>query len=114
MYGIVCPCPKIYVGQTGQELRKRVQEHLSSISLEQRDHNLGKTLTLVAQHFFQTHDSNTGGLKVFGLKKVWPSPRGGEDTQRLLQIESEWIYSLGSLTPQGLNEELRYTGVYKH
>ncbi|KAM4038357.1 LOW QUALITY PROTEIN: uncharacterized protein ACNLHF_016667 [Anomaloglossus baeobatrachus] len=33
VYALVCPCPLIYVGQTTQELRKRIQQHLSNISL---------------------------------------------------------------------------------
>lgn len=31
VYGILCPCPIVYVGQIGQELRKCIQQHLPSL-----------------------------------------------------------------------------------
>ncbi|XP_071985274.1 uncharacterized protein [Engystomops pustulosus] len=37
VYVLTCSCPMIYVGQTGQELRKRIQQHLSSITTAAND-----------------------------------------------------------------------------
>ncbi|KAM4050613.1 uncharacterized protein ACNLHF_017504 isoform 1-T1 [Anomaloglossus baeobatrachus] len=37
VYAIVCDCPKVYVGQTSQELRKRIQKHISTINLAATD-----------------------------------------------------------------------------
>lgn len=113
IYGILCTCPKIYVEQTGQELRKRILQHLPNIALAKRDSQKGKKLTSIAQHFLQVHNSCTRGLKIIGLTKIWPSVRGGNITKRLLQIEAKWIHNLDCLTPKGLNEELLFTGFYK-
>lgn len=44
------PCPKLYIGQTSQQLRKRIQKHVSSINLASRDAGLVKKLTSVAEH----------------------------------------------------------------
>ncbi|XP_073429765.1 uncharacterized protein [Dendrobates tinctorius] len=35
--GYPCKCPKMYVGQTTQELRKRIQQHLSNINTARTD-----------------------------------------------------------------------------
>ncbi|CAJ0966974.1 unnamed protein product [Ranitomeya imitator] len=37
IYAIICPCHKVYIGQTSQELRKRAQKHLSTIHLAHAD-----------------------------------------------------------------------------
>lgn len=113
VYGIICPCPKLYIGQTSQEVRKRTQQHLSNISLAKRDDSLGKNLTSIAKHFLQEHRGNPRGSKIVGLKKIWPNPRGGDITPRLLQLETRWIHDLNSLAPAGLNEEMLFTGFYK-
>ncbi|XP_040266912.1 uncharacterized protein LOC120981438 [Bufo bufo] len=56
VYGIICPCRQIYVGQTSQELRKRIQQHMSNINLAARDRaDEEKTLTSVASHFLDHH-----------------------------------------------------------
>lgn len=47
VYGFLCSCPKIYLGQTGQELRKRVQQHLASIAIAKRYSNMGNKLGCV-------------------------------------------------------------------
>ncbi|XP_075688301.1 uncharacterized protein LOC142681493 [Rhinoderma darwinii] len=55
IYAITCSCPKVYIGQTSQELRKRIQHHLSTIRLAERDIKQNKILTSVASHFLQVH-----------------------------------------------------------
>lgn len=64
VYAITCACPKVYVGQTTQEIRKRIQRHLSDISLAKRDASQGKNLTSVASHFLQHHHGKPQGLQV--------------------------------------------------
>ncbi|KAM4026021.1 uncharacterized protein ACNLHF_003977 isoform 2-T2 [Anomaloglossus baeobatrachus] len=32
VYVLICSCPKLYVGETTQEIRRRVQQHFSSIN----------------------------------------------------------------------------------
>lgn len=63
IYCMICSCSKIYVGQTGNELRKRIQKHLSTIALAKRYSRYSKKLTAIAEHFLKYHKSNTRGLK---------------------------------------------------
>lgn len=54
-YGMICPCARLYVGQTSQHLKQRIQKHFSTISLASRDKNQGKKLTAVAEHSIQVN-----------------------------------------------------------
>ncbi|XP_056419473.1 uncharacterized protein LOC130360909 [Hyla sarda] len=110
IYTIICPCGKLYVGQTGQQLRKRIQKHLSTIALARRDKDRFKTLTTVANHFLEHHGGRPYGLQVIGLERIMTNMRGGPITQRLLQVESKWIFELGTVSPWGMNEDLLFTG----
>lgn len=49
-------------------------------------------------------------LKVCGLDSITLWIRGGDPTKLLLQKESKWIFQLGALAPEGLNEELMFIG----
>ncbi|CAJ0941359.1 unnamed protein product [Ranitomeya imitator] len=55
IYAIICPCPLIYVGQTSQELRRRMQKHVSTIGTAMADARREKPLTSVASHFLSHH-----------------------------------------------------------
>ncbi|XP_069598880.1 uncharacterized protein [Ranitomeya imitator] len=113
VYAILCGCPKIYVGQTSQELKRRMQQHLSNIAMASRDQKRNKTLSSVAAHFLEKHQGLPVGFKVMGLESVSTNIRGGNITNALLRCESKWIYKLQSCTPRGLNEDLLFTGFYK-
>ncbi|XP_069615772.1 uncharacterized protein [Ranitomeya imitator] len=113
VYAIFCGCPKIYVGQTSQELRRRMQQHLSNIATASRDLRRDNTLSSVAAHFLEKHQGRPAGFKVMGLETVSTNIRGGNITNALLRCESKWIYKLQSCTPSGLNEDLLFTGFYK-
>ncbi|KAM4044842.1 uncharacterized protein ACNLHF_008723 [Anomaloglossus baeobatrachus] len=41
VYLLICECPKLYVGQTTQELRRRIQHHFSDIGRAQKDQAQG-------------------------------------------------------------------------
>ncbi|XP_056383123.1 uncharacterized protein LOC130276998 [Hyla sarda] len=110
IYGLICPCSFIYIGQTGQQLRKRVQKHLSNITLADRDSKLYCKITSVATHFLKYHRRQAHGITVIGLEQVKGDIRGGSLTKLLLKKESKWIYNLQSVTPTGLNEELLFSG----
>lgn len=75
MYGLMCSCPMLYVGQTSQQLRKRMQKYLSSITLAAWDRAQGKKLTTVVEHFRNIH-----GGKLYGLKIVVFRGGGGPYT----------------------------------
>ncbi|XP_072010737.1 uncharacterized protein [Engystomops pustulosus] len=113
IYALICPCQKVYVGQTTQELRKRVQQHISSINNAHVHFSQGKHLSSVAAHFRSQHGGKCRGLQVVGLNKTRPNARGGNITPELLRCEAQWIFRLNCLSPQGLNEELLFTGFYK-
>ncbi|XP_069611287.1 uncharacterized protein [Ranitomeya imitator] len=110
IYALVCSCPKIYVGQTSQELRKRVQQHVSNINCAKQDISKGKMISTVATHFLQIHSSSTRDLRVMGLQRVPPNLRKTDRQGELLRLEARWIFQLGSVSPGGLNEDLLYTG----
>ncbi|XP_069582906.1 uncharacterized protein [Ranitomeya imitator] len=110
IYALTCSCPKTYVGQTSQELRKRVQQHISNINCAKQDISKGKMVSTVAMHFLQVHSSNTRDLRVTGLQKIPPNIRRRDRQGELLRLEARWIYQLGSVSPGGLNEDLLYTG----
>lgn len=112
VHTITCACDKIYVGQTTQEVRKRIQWHRFDISLAKRDESQeNKKLTSVALHFH--HHGKPEGFKVIGLDHVKLNTRGGDPIPILLRSESRWIHRLNSLVPDGMNEELLFTGFYK-
>ncbi|XP_073408052.1 uncharacterized protein [Dendrobates tinctorius] len=113
IYALVCPCPKVYVGQTSQELRRRMQQHFSNITTAKKDKEKGNTLTSVASHYLVTHNSQWHGTGILGLESVQPDIRGGDITLELLRQESKWIFNLNSLAPAGLNEDLLFTGFCK-
>ncbi|CAJ0937732.1 unnamed protein product [Ranitomeya imitator] len=110
IYAITCPCPLVYVGQTSQELRRRIQKHLSTISMAAADSRKDKTLTTVAAHFLRHHAGKYSGTKVVGLERIRGSDRGGPLESRLLQAEARWIFLLHSTAPSGINEDLLFTG----
>ncbi|XP_069605723.1 uncharacterized protein [Ranitomeya imitator] len=41
IYAIICTCPRVYVGQTTQELRRRIQGHFSTINTAVADRRKG-------------------------------------------------------------------------
>ncbi|XP_071984330.1 uncharacterized protein [Engystomops pustulosus] len=113
IYGLICSCPKIYVGQTTQELRKRVQKHVSTINNAAQDLANGRQLSTVAKHFYAVHGNNPSKLKVVGLEKIQSNIRGGDPVPALLRQEARWIFRLGSLSPKGINEDMLFSGFYK-
>lgn len=50
IYCLKCPCSLLYIGQTTQQLKQRVQKHLSTINLATRDCSQQKKLITVAEH----------------------------------------------------------------
>ncbi|XP_077134800.1 uncharacterized protein LOC143788791 [Ranitomeya variabilis] len=110
IYAIICPCPLIYVGQTSQELRRRMQKHLSTISTATADARREKPLTSVASHFLSHHAGRCTGSRFVGLEHIKTSGRGESLERKLLQVEARWIFSLHSTAPQGINEDLLFSG----
>lgn len=93
-----------------QQLKQRVQKHLSTIGLAARDRLQQKKLTTVAEHFLDVYKGKINGLKIFGLERVYGNGRVGDITPQLLHKESRWIYEMNTLAPHGLNAEFVFTG----
>jgi hypothetical protein len=102
VYVIKCKkCGLMYVGQTGQELHKRLIEHRSSI-------NTGKPKP-VAKHFNEA----CPGISNLSIIPVEEVPRrdlnefmgltSGRDIMRLDICEQKWMAKLKTLWPHGLN-----------
>ncbi len=97
IYMIRCPCGLAYVGKTTRPLKTRISEHRSNI----RNHD---DRNPVAAHFTQA-SHNVSALRYTGIELVKPPDRGGDVNSLLLRREAFWIYTLGTLSPKGLNEE---------
>lgn len=66
---------------------------------------------LVPRHFRERHNENPIGLKVFGIEAIKKDDDIGRRFQKLCRQESFWIFTLGSMVPDGMNEDLEIHGV---
>ncbi|CAJ0967631.1 unnamed protein product [Ranitomeya imitator] len=108
VYCAHCPCGKIYIGLTTRELRIRTREHVRDIDRSKTvdDPSVLKT---IPRHFFEHHNSNSSLLRIKGIDIVQMGSRGGNLAKNLARLESKWIYRLGSIAPQGLNENFGFS-----
>lgn len=105
VYGLVCPCNKLYIGHTSQQLLQRNKKHFSIITLADRDSRSATKLTTVAEHYKEFHSGKIRGTQVIG-------ERGGEITPILLQRESRWIFNTNSHIPNRVNAEITFIGFF--
>lgn len=98
VYGVECPCGKLYIGQTTRPLSVRIREHIYNIKKRITTHNL-------SAHFLKEHGADPGGLKFWGIEKSWTHWRGSNKLRELSKRQSFWIYKLETLEPKGLNVE---------
>ncbi len=96
-----CPCGLAYIGKTTRKLKQRISEHKSSI--RRNDPNYP-----IAIHFNNAHH-DISSLRFCGIEQVTLPPRGGDHDKLLKQREAFWIYTLQTLAPKGLNDELLLT-----
>lgn len=115
VYGIICPCGLLYVGRTTGPLRVGFSEHKCSIiNINVYDHHMKNRKRYnysVPRHFKECHNGNPTGLQVFGIEAIKKDDDTGRRFQRLCKRESFWIFTLGSLAPVGMNEDLEVYGV---
>lgn len=97
IYMLRCPCGLAYIGKTTRSLKTRIAEHRSNI----RNHN---EKSPVALHFTAA-SHNVSTLRYIGIEHVKCPSRGGDVNSLLLKREAFWIYTLGTLSPRGLNED---------
>ena len=99
VYGLRCPCGLIYVGRTVRAMRTRFGEHRRFIEQKKDKHS-------VPRHFCKAHGGDTAGLELFGIEAISMTLPEGERFAILCKQETFWIFTLGSMSPGGLNEEL--------
>lgn len=93
IYSIMCPvCKKLYIGQTGRNIRARIYEHKRDISRRNREQP-------VAKHFTD-HDVEVKDILVTILDN------SARDRNTRLRLEEAWIRSLDTLHPNGINLHL--------
>ena len=59
----------------------------------------------VAKHFNQMKH-NVASLSYIGIERVCLPRRGGDINQLFLKRELFWIYTLDTMSPKGMNEEM--------
>lgn len=67
IYIAQCTCPKIYVGKTRQQLRRRIGKHISTINTN--------TDTPLSRHIRFVHRGDIKSLQFWGIKKITVGPR---------------------------------------
>lgn len=82
-----------------QAMRTSFGEHRRFIEKKIEKHS-------VPLHFKHKHEASTEGLKLYGIESIPMSIPEGERFARLCKRKSFRIFTLNSLTPDGLNEEL--------
>lgn len=99
VYCLSCPCQLLYVGRTICPLRQRFGRHRRFIETGCDKHS-------VPRHFLEFHHQSTAGLRVWIIEAIPKHLPEAERFSLLCERETFWIYTLDSLRPNGLNEEL--------
>ncbi|XP_069605745.1 uncharacterized protein [Ranitomeya imitator] len=107
VYYATCACNLIYIGLTSRELRVRVREHVRGIIAAKDVLDLAELHT-IPRHFRSHHACDPSSFKVRGIDKVQAGNRGGDLKRILAQMECRWIVALGTMAPNGLNEQLSF------
>lgn len=93
VYSITCPvCGKLYIGQTGRNIRIRIAEHKCDINRRDREQP-------VAKHFID-HNAQSQDILVTILDNT------ARDKNTRLRLEEAWIRVLNTIQPNGINLHL--------
>ena len=98
VYVLQCSCNLQYVGRTKRALMVRIKEHVVNIENGFPKHN-------VSRHFAEKHNKDPKQLMFWGIDKFNKPWRGAHLVRTISQKESQWIHSLNTLVPNGLNVE---------
>lgn len=104
IYCISCPCGLLYVGRTIRTLRARFGEHRRAVQAN-------NPLYSTARHFTTHHQQNIADLNVWVIESIPDQFTPAERFQRLCRQETFWIFTLNSLAPNGLNEDIEINTV---
>lgn len=58
-----------------------------------------------AKLYAEANHSSASSVKFCGIEKVTMPPRGGDVLKKLAQREMYWLYTLNTMTPNGLNDD---------
>ena len=111
VYCIYCTrCGLQYVGQTLRELCQRLREHLLNIKhlyKQSRDNTYHPPTSFVPHsvgiHFSQPDHSGIKDVKIKVLEFIKPHPNSSKAKKLRLKFEKNWIHTLRTPAPQGLN-----------
>lgn len=104
IYCISCPCELLYVGRTIRTLCARFGEHRRAVQAN-------NPLYSTARHFTTHHQQNISDLNVWVIESISDHFTPAKRFQSLFRQETFWIYTLNSMTPNGLNEEIEINTV---
>lgn len=107
IYHATCPCGLIYIGLTSRPLKRRVREHVLGIEAAKNEEDL-TSLKTIPKHFKLKHDCNARLLRVRGIDRILIGERGGNWRKILAQREAKWIYTLDTVSPKGLNDNISF------
>ncbi|CAJ0944899.1 unnamed protein product [Ranitomeya imitator] len=107
IYFATCPCGLIYIGLTTRPFKIRIREHVLGITAAAGILD-PSGLKTIPRHFFLHHNCDATLLKIRGIDTIETNIRGGKISQHLAQLESRWIWRLGTLHPKGLNEQISF------
>ena len=97
IYRIICTyCEKLYISETGRRLGDRFREHLRNVELNDKDASKH-----VVRHFNLPNHSKQH-MAVCGL----PLHLGSSESRKTL--EQKFIFQIGTLNPQGINERFSF------
>ncbi|KAJ1189219.1 hypothetical protein NDU88_005969 [Pleurodeles waltl] len=99
IYAIWCPCNLTYIGSTTRPLKIRIQEHFRNI-------HKSDTQAPMVEHFNKCHQHQRT-FTFCGLRRIIPSPRGGNTPLRLRQEESRLIIKYDTVN-NGLNKDYEW------
>ncbi|XP_029454272.1 uncharacterized protein LOC115089946 [Rhinatrema bivittatum] len=99
IYAILCPCQKLYIGQTKLSICTRIIQHRSCI-------HTGKIESPLVKHW-QDCGHTEDQLK-FCILQQRPNRRGGHISQDLRQTEQRFIYYWQTMAPKGLNATIEW------
>ena len=95
---LLCPCGFAYVGQTKCPLKQRIFKHKTAIGTGNMDY-------AIAKHYAEANHGSPSSLKFTGIERIEMPTKGGDILKRLAQREMQWIYTLNTMIPNGLNDD---------
>ncbi|OCT55904.1 hypothetical protein XELAEV_18001096mg [Xenopus laevis] len=102
IYLFTCHCGSKYVGKTKRPLKRRIYEHM-------RDINNCNLLSSIAKHIYCIHNGEHRGSYFQGIDRLHGDIRGGDLDNKLLQMETSWIFKLNTYKSEyGLNGQLNF------